>query len=156
MKIIVYCLFFIGVPLLFLFLIGSIRSWQVETDPRQRYFLKGSVSEKMPDGFYKGKFEGRRIAWKGKDFNAQTRMGVNIIGKEEKRDYPFMFYKAYGLQDTKKEILRIDYDFKDNPFWLRFFKDEIVEVKQGEYLGKIHLIIPPHLVFTLAYFTLTK
>lgn len=154
MKILAYFVFFIGIPLLFLLFVGSIRSWQVSTDPRQRIFLNGVVPTEMPEGLYKGKIEGRRSAWKGKEFNSQTRVGVNIVN--DKKDFPFMFYKAYGLQDPKKEVLRIDYGRKDNPFWLRLVRDEVVQIKKDEFLGKIHVVIPPHIVFTLGYFTLEK
>lgn len=94
--------------------------------------------------------------WKGKEFNAQTRDGVNIIGKDNKKEYPFMIYQAKGIQDQRKDVFVIDYDRKDNPWWLRIVKDEIVEVGEDKYLGKIHIIIPPHIPFTIGYFSLEK
>ena len=65
------------------------------------------------------------------------------------------------LRDEKccrpdKEVLRIDYSSSDNPWWCVRVVDEIVEVKPGEYLGKVCLRPFPQVSVALAFFRLSK
>ena len=147
-------LFFVGVPLLFLLMIGYLRGWQVQTDHRQLLFINGTVPKDLPDGFYKGLVGGRAVSWKGKKFDAARKTGINILGDDNHEAFPFVMYVGKGITDTHLDVIKIDYSSRANTWWLRFVLDEIVEVTPGEYLGKVHLRIIPGFPFTLGYFTL--
>ncbi len=115
-------------------------------------FLKGSVPERLPDGFYKGKVN-VKTGWQGKKFNAKEGIGINIV--DEKENYPFKLYKGRGIQDNI-DVVKIDYSKSNDPFWLRFILDEVVEIKPNHYLGKVHLTFIPRVPFTIGYFELEK
>lgn len=136
---------------------ASIRTIKTQTNPSQKVFLNGSVPKELPDGLYKGKVPGREFSWQGKKFSAKQNSGINVFKNDDKLNekYPFKLYKTKGLQDNI-EVLRIDYNLSENPFWLRFIVDEIVEVEKGKYLGKLHVKLFPGLVASLGYFELEK
>src|SRR3989344_3788857 len=56
----------------------------------------------------------------------------------------------------KFDVLKIDYNVKGNPFWLRLIVDEIVQIAPNEYLGKMNLKIIPGFPFGILYFELKK
>jgi hypothetical protein len=139
-----------------IFLFATFRTIKTQTSPIQKVFLNGSVPKELPSGLFKGQVPGREFSWQGKKFNSNGR-GINLFknGEDIKENYPFKFYKAQGLQD-KKQVIRIDYNLSENPLWLRFIVDEIVEVKKDKYLGKLHVKLFPGLVASLGYFELEK
>lgn len=105
----------------------------------------------------------RRIAslwmpWLGKSFDPAAMRGVNVLTKgargpmralwpsyEPERElddrleaFPFRNRVAPGELDPGVDVLKIDYDFDGNPsFLIRRILDELVEVDEGLYLGKI-------------------
>ncbi len=134
-------------------LLGLIRTWKVQNSPNQKLFLKGHIPSPLPDGLYKGSVGNIKTGWEGKKFDASSSSGINLIsGKEQ---YPFKTYAGKGLADNI-DVLKIDYNLPQNPFWLRFILDEIVEVEKGKFLGKVHLNLIPGLPFSLGYFRLEK
>ena len=137
---------------------GLARTMQTQRSPKQHQFLSGKVPHELPDGFYEGSADVNTGSWKGKTFRATDRRGANIFEKDGARSaqFPFQYYTGPGLQDPEIEVLKIDYDIPENPRWLRFILDEVVEVDQGQLLGKVHLRIVPGLPFSLAYFRLEK
>ena len=66
---------------------------------------------------------------------------------------PFKTYYGNGLRDKNLNVLVLDYDIPENPFWLRYIRDEIVQVAPNQYLGKLHLRVIGF-AFTLGYFEL--
>jgi hypothetical protein len=136
-----------------IFILGTYRTIKTQTSGNQNIFLSGKIPDKMPDGLYKGSVTGLKTSWKGKKFDSKTGMGINVF--ETNENYPFKFYTAQGLQDNK-QVIKIDYNLPENPLWLRFIVDEIVEVKPGKYLGKLHIQLFPDLVASLGYFSLEK
>lgn len=133
--------------------IALFRSWKVQNSLNQKFFLTGHTPDRALDGFYKGSvnFE---TTWQGKKFNASSSSGINIIGNIEK--YPFKTYAGKGLTDKDLEVLKIDYNISENPFWLRFILDELVETEKGKFLGKVNLNIIPGMPFSLGFFKLEK
>ncbi len=117
-------------------------------------FPKGTFPSPLPDGFYKGTVQNLNTNWKGKIFDATNSSGINIFG--DKKVYLFKTYKGKGLQDKNLDVLKIDYNLKENPFWLRFILDEIVQIAPGKYLGKVLLNLIPGLPFSLGYFWLER
>lgn len=105
----------------------------------------------------------RRIAslwmpWLGKSFDASSMQGVNILTKSARTPmrvlwptyvperelvdrveaFPFRNRIAPGELDPDVDVLKIDYDFEANPnLLIRRILDELVEVEDGLYLGKI-------------------
>jgi hypothetical protein len=69
--------------------------------------------------------------------------------------YPF-FAAGRGLFDDQMMVLKLDYNIKGNPFWLRCVLDEVVQIGPDHYLGKMHLKIIPGIPFSVLYFELKK
>lgn len=74
----------------------------------------------------------------------------------ELHEFPFRTYIGSSLQDKKLTVLKIDYNIKQNPFFIRFFIDELVEVEPSKYLGKAYVKIFPSYSYLLGYFELEK
>ena len=100
------------------------------------------------------------MPWKGKFLIASESRGDNIFSAKWRailgllypfyrgnRDYTTDSFRAFvfetstaaGKVDTDRRVFRIDYDRPDNPaLSIRRIIDEIVEVRDGVYLGKVH------------------
>ena len=145
-------LIFLIVTLLLIF--ALLRTWKTQTGSNQKLFLSGHIPNPLLDGIYKGSVIGLKTNWQGKKFDAKNSAGINIIDNKEK--YPFKTYIGKGLQDTNLRVYKIDYNISQNPLWLRFILDEIVEVEKGKYLGKVHINLIPKVPISLGYFRLEK
>lgn len=175
---ILYIIFFIILILtllkffLVLLLVSLVLLWlrtlQMKKEPNQHDFSHGSVPSPKPDGFYQG-HAGFDSRWVGKKFNAENSTGINVFkskSKDEpasaqgsgvaKEKYPFVTSVGTGLFDEKLFVLKIDYNIKGNPFWIRWILDEIVQVAPNEYLGKMHIRLIPGFPFSVLYFELKK
>ncbi len=133
-------------------ILGVYRNWTVQNSPNQKIFLSGKSPNPIPNGLYKGSVN-FKTSWQGKKFDPTNSSGINIIDGKDR--YPFKTYTGKGLRDNI-EVLKIDYNITQNPFWLRFILDEIVETSPGKYLGKVHIKLIPGLSFSLGYFRLEK
>jgi len=144
---------------LIIILIGIFWTFQIQKDPQNNLFLRGTLPNPAPDGLHQGIFLGHNTSWRGKKFNVANSTGINLFydkkGGQVER-YPFKTYAGKGLRDKKLDVLKIDYNVEGNPFWLRLIVDEIVEVTPGRYLGKMHIKIIPGFPFTVLYFELKK
>src|SRR3990167_3901309 len=152
-----------------------LRTFQMKKEPNQQEFLLGKLPNPRPDGFYRGDV-GFKTSWVGKTFNAENLTGINVFeGKKksffasifahsfenqtvkiEKEKYPFKTYVSNGLFDQHLLVLKIDYNVKSNPFWIKWVLDEIVEVAPNTFLGKAHLRIIPGFPFSVLYFELKR
>lgn len=138
------------------FILATLQTFRTQTSPNQKIFLSGTLPKNLPDGLYKGEVPGHKFTWVGKKFDSKTGMGINIFNNGKTTEaYPFKFYKSSGLQDNI-QVVRIDYNLPENPIWLRFIVDEIVETSPNKFLGKLHIKILPGIVASLGYFTLEK
>ncbi len=148
----------IAAAILLLILIGfTVRTLQLSWTTNQQSFKKGTVTQ-MPDGLYAGSVGETKVSWLGKKFNLSAMTGINLFANADGstvEKYPFAFSVGKGSHDSIS-VIKIDYDYGNNPFWLRLILDEIVEVAPGEYLGKLQLRIIPGYPFTLSFFSLTK
>ncbi len=150
--------------LLLLFLIlaaasyGWWRTWKSERGATQAAFKAGVAEVAGLDGEYKGFVTGYTGSWQGKTLRSSDGRGINRFkeGEALTDKYPFAFYVAEGLRDRTQYVIRLDYNQPENPWWLRFVVDEMVQTAPDAYLGKVHLRLLPGVVFTLGYFTLTK
>jgi len=157
--------FFLSALLILLVLLW-LRTWQMKKEPNQPAFLSGRVPNPKPDGFYQGN-AGFKTSWSGKKFDAQNATGINVFLQQKnplfakslsltKEKYKFKTYVAKGLFDEHLLVLKLDYNTKGNPFWIRPILDEIVELTPGHYLGKMHIRLIPGFPFSVLYFELKK
>jgi hypothetical protein len=99
------------------------------------------------------------MPWMGKRFDAEAEHGDNrfrpaarsvarllwptyrfVETPDGLTAFRFRTYTAPGKVDPDRETLKIDYDSEDNPGLLvRDILDELVEIVQGAYLGKVLL-----------------
>ncbi len=138
-------------------LFGFIRTGIVGRSDDQDVFMAGTLPVPLPEGFYAGRAEPVQGGWKGKIFDRAKSTGINLFATrsgEEKKIYPFRTWQGKGLRDTDKEVLKIDYDLDENPFWLRPALDEVVQVRPGVLLGKLHYRMIPGFPFTITFFHL--
>ncbi|MEK7602109.1 MAG: hypothetical protein AAB472_01330 [Patescibacteria group bacterium] len=138
---------------------GMYRTWQLERSPDQARFLAGTIPQAFPDGLYTGSVPGHKVSWLGKKFDAIHWSGINLFengSSTPSEKYPFVTSEERGLRDTYTNVIVIDYDIEENPFWLRPIRDEIVEIGPGHFLGKLQVRLIPWYPFTLAFFELKK
>lgn len=138
------------VPLLILF----YRSWRVENSSYQKTFLTGTFPFPSPSGFYKGSIQALTTKWEGKIFDASSSSGINVV--EERKILPFKTYKSKGLTDKNLDVLILDYNLPQNPFWVRAVVDELVQNAPGRYTGKVYLKLIPGFPFSVVFFKLEK
>ena len=133
---------------------GFYRTWKTGWSEDYDRFQQGMVPSVMPEGLWKGTALGLgEVSWKGKKF-FKSGTGINLVGEEEK--FPFRFSKEMSIKDGKKEVIRLDYNQPENPFWLRFIVDEMVSTGENQFLGIVYIKVIPWLPFRMGYFTLTK
>ncbi len=144
------------IGLIVLILIGLTYRTQKSAD--QALFLLGKVPNPLPDGLFKGTAE-YTGSWIGKNFNASTTEGINLFKNANgtvTEKYPFKTSIGKGIRDTNLDVIKIDYNIPNNPFWLRSVLDEMVEVAPGKYLGKVHLRLGTLFSVAIGYFRLEK
>jgi hypothetical protein len=97
------------------------------------------------------------MPWLGKRFDVETQTGDNMMlpsarlssklfwpsyrfrsmGDGRYAAFPFRTYEGAGMIDTDRRVLKIDYDWDENPsFLIRNILDELVQIVPGVYLGK--------------------
>ena len=98
------------------------------------------------------------MPWLGKSFDPSTQSGVNVLtpsarppmkvlwpSYEPERTladrieaFPFRNRVEEAAVDPGVQVLKIDYDYEANPdFLIRRLLDELVQIDDGLYLGKI-------------------
>jgi hypothetical protein len=101
---------------------------------------------------------GLYMPWLGKSFDAETQSGINVLAANARTPmkalwprytpvrefadriecFPFSTRIEGGAVDPELQVLKIDYDSEANPdFIIRRILDELVQVDDGLYLGKI-------------------
>ena len=148
----------IGVVVILLAL-GFARTWQTKHSASQTVFLAGTIPSPAPDGLYNGNVPGYVTSWLGKKFDATSNTGTNVFKDSTgvmTEKYPFKTYSGKSVTDTQTDVLKIDYDSPQNPFWLRPVVDEIVQISPQTFLGKLQMRIIPNYPFTLLFFELRK
>lgn len=99
------------------------------------------------------------MPWLGKTFSPSTGTGLNRFtpttatrswlralfprhtpetnSAERLEAFPFRTCIGPGEVDPGVGVLRIDYDFEENPTLIRHILDELVQIAPGRYLGKV-------------------
>jgi len=94
--------------------------------------------------------------WRGKSFTPHTAdrgEGINRIVSDKWKLYRFETFIGPSRAGAF-DALQLDYDLKENPFFIRAIKDEIRELRPGLWLGQAWLnLATPRLVL---YFGLTS
>lgn len=128
----------------------------MENTEDNRRFRNGTVEGVSLNGQYSGS-AAVTGSWQGKRIIGGENRGINVFSKDAGivERYPFTVAKTYGLRDTKREVIQLDYDQAGNPWWLKLITDEVVQVGPNEYLGKVHVRLLPDRPFTIGFFTLT-
>ncbi len=126
----------------------------IEANPLEQQFREGKATE-FPDGFWKGSSPTISTgSWLGKEFHADTKTGFNVFDRSGTRslEYPFTMYATKGARNTDMDVIKIDYNRPENPWYLRYFGyDEIVKLADGRYLGKIQFSLGG-VPFTVGWF----
>lgn len=100
------------------------------------------------------------MPWKGKHLTPANSKGDNIFGRSSRLPFRLLFpfyrgvtdsgpktFRAFtfktlveaGKVDADRQVLKIDYDSPNNPsLSIRRIIDELVQIGDGVYLGKIH------------------
>lgn len=98
------------------------------------------------------------MPWLGKSFDREAQTGINLLKPNSRKllkvawpnyepvremadrleVFPFRTHIAPGAVDPGLSVLKIDYDSDANPaFMIRRILDELVQIDDGLYLGKI-------------------
>lgn len=151
---------FLTIILIALLILGLLflQTSRNKKNESHRQFIAGKIPTTVLNGFYKGSSDFYKGSWKGKTFYSEQNSGINNFQDEktERLAYTFKTANSKGLQDKNLDVVTIDYQNAENPFWLRPLLDEIVQVAPGEYLGVIHYRLIPNYPFTLGYFRLSE
>jgi hypothetical protein len=136
-------------------IVGFLFTSSANAKPEAAEFAAGTFPDPLPSGDLNGTAEGQG-AWVGKSFDSEAGAGINRFnnGGTIDRNVEFKTYSAKGLTNPSQDVLRLDYNLAQNPFYVRFVQDELVQVAPGKYLGKIHLQVLPFIPFTVGYFRL--
>lgn len=130
-------------------------------DPQPDGFLPGelvTMSLTRPTDAFVRWLSGLYMPWQGKKFDREANEGINILKPAARSQlkvlwrsyepnvapdgnleaFPFRTRIAPGAIDPNVDVLKIDYDFEANPsFIIRHILDELVQIDDGLYLGKI-------------------
>jgi hypothetical protein len=157
----------------------SLVTFAVSRSTYQQEFLLGKTPT-APDGFYQGSAHvlfDQKTPWLGKSFDSVNSLGFNILTPQggsilktltplykrfninqngETEAYYFKTRTEPGLKDKSLNVIKLDYNSKENPFPIRIILDEIVQIAPEQYLGKIHVKVFPYFYATIGYFGLKK
>jgi hypothetical protein len=95
--------------------------------------------------------------WRGKSFTPlgdDRGGGINRVVSDRFRLYRFTTFVGPSLEDGR-DAIQLDYDHKENPFFIRVIKDEIRELAPGLWLGQAWLNVGDSPKLAL-YFGLTS
>jgi hypothetical protein len=135
---------------------GVYRTWITGRMSEYDMFRLGALPSAMPEGLWNGSAVGLgEVSWKGKKFFDGGR-GINVFVTDDVQSdqYPFAFFETEG--EDQQKVIRLDYNEKDNPLWLRFIVDEMVSVSENEFLGLVYIKLLPGFPFRMGYFRLGK
>jgi hypothetical protein len=119
---------------------------------------------------------GLYMPWLGKSFDVAAQTGINVLATNARAPmkvlwprytpvrefadriecFPFRTRIDRGAVDPDLQVLKIDYDYEANPdFIIRRILDELVQIDDGLYLGKI-LFRTKHAWKPIGFFSLEK
>lgn len=155
MPILKIILIIILILIAFAIIVGIILTAKTQSAPEQAEFLKGALPEPLPHGFWPGSTNLPHGDWQGKQFNAAAKTGVNLFGADHIERAPFTLSTGLALHDKNLQVLKIDYNRPENPWYLRLALDEVVQTQPNKLLGKIHIRLFGGAI-SIGYFTQSK
>jgi hypothetical protein len=180
MQILFYILLIVASLIVAILIFGSLITFLVEHSRYQAMFVQGRLPEPAPDGFHPGLphvLMDKKTPWLGKSFDSQTQTGFNVFtptgaailkiatpfysrfnrnSEGNTSAYHFKTCAGKGRKDRNTDVIKLDYDSKENPWLIRIILDEIVEITPRNYLGKIHVKFLPGFYVTIGYFGLQR
>jgi hypothetical protein len=159
MVVIKIILIVLAILLLGIIILGFVRTRKTQSSKNQEAFLAGTLPSPAPDGEYNGTITDYKGSWRGKEFTSSQSRGINRFEDEPgvfNKRHPFKTETGVGIRDKQTQVFKIDYNISGNAFWAKPVLDEIVQVGDNEYLGKIHYRLIPGMPFSIGYFRLKK
>ncbi len=89
--------------------------------------------------------------WRGKSFSRGEQArghGINRVVSERLKVFPFETFVGPSHHDAKPAV-QLDYDLRQNPFFIRAIEDEVREISPGVYLGQAWLRVKGRAHFVL-------
>ena len=97
----------------------------------------------------------RLSLWRGKVFEMKGNGKVSGLNRLALGPVEFHRYKFNARRErsafSERDIVCLDHDLPTNPYWVRIFHDELVEMRSGLYLTCSHLRLGGKLIY-LSYF----
>jgi hypothetical protein len=128
----------------------------VRGDLRGR-MLATTVLHGRAAGFVRSFASSSRFPWRGKSFTPSGPLrgdGINRVVSDRWRLYRFETFISRSRAGDF-DALQLDYDNRDNPFFIRAIKDEMRELASGLWLGQAYLQLGEKAHLAL-YFGLTR
>lgn len=93
--------------------------------------------------------------WRGKVFHSSSTgvtSGFNRMGIGSFEYLRYRFHAKIGQSAfSDRQVILLDHNLPENPYWVRLFHDELVEMRAGLYLASSHLKIGNSLKY-VSYF----
>lgn len=93
--------------------------------------------------------------WRGKVFHTAPNShpsGFNRLGIGSFEYLRYRFNATVSQSAfSERDVILLDHDLPGNPYWVRIFHDELVEMREGLYLASSHLKIGKKLRY-ISYF----
>ncbi len=143
--------------LVIVIIVGLFRTATLRQGDAQKEFVKGALPV-FENTFYTGSAPGYSGSWKGKMMHPEVMSGKNVFETDGKKTekYPFQMYAAKSIQDNAVQVIRFEYNLSGNPFWVRSAFDEVVQVAEGKFLGKVYVQLIPGYPFLVSFFRMEK
>ena len=147
--------FFVALVLFIIaiFGIGYYVTFANTISANEQVFAAGTLPEYIPNGQYVGKTDMIIPFWEGQSFNAKTQTGINNFRFTQ--IYRFGISVGTSLTNPKLSVITLDYNKPYTTLPLRPFLAELVQTKDGTFLGKLYLRIIPGHPFILGFYTLS-
>lgn len=134
------------------------RHVMLQNSDQQQLFLTGTVPSVLPEGEYHGELP-IQAQWQGQRFDSRTGTGINLFRdgiNPIRESYPFVMDVGPSAVDSDFQVIKIDYDVPENPWWMRLLIDEMVETQPEVYLGKVYVQLIPGVPLLVGFFELEK
>jgi hypothetical protein len=128
----------------------------VSGDLRGRMLAVPPLSSTLPH-FMRAFGRSRQFPWRGKSFtprDSERGDGINRVFGDRWKWFRFETFVGPSRAGDF-DAVQLDYDNRDNPFFIRAIKDEIREIAPGLYLGQAYIQTRGNTHLAL-YFALSK
>ena len=127
---------------------GAIITYRTERRPDNQRYLDGTYPTSELDGPYNA-IQPAGGNWLGKRIDGANHSGINRFKNGER-----YVFKLEPVKDGSRQVMRLNYNQPGNPWWLHRVIDEMVQVGEQHYLGKVFVKFPFLPRVTVAFFEL--